>query len=545
MPHYYSMSREPIQLDLASDDVGVRFPGSAGPGEARRAARAMRPAVVRAAAMAPVRQFHRFVLLHEAGAAAAPVGTVVSALPRRAAAHVERTLPIFIERRSGLRLMGTEEVVVRFKPSAPSAKRRTLLDGLGLAVTKTSEFDPHAHVVVPTQLRRAARALDLANLLAEADDVVTYAAPNFLAEFRKTSVNDPLFPQQWHLRNTGQAGGTPHEDVRAPGAWALVGGGRPGIVIAIIDDGVSVTHPDLMPNIWRNPDRAAKDRHGRDFVNDTDRWNPNPKVFEAPYDSTALNDIHGTPCAGVAAAVGNNRKGGAGVAYGCTILPVKVFAASLAPVDRLADGIRYAARHADVLSCSWTSARHPDIESAVRDATTLGRRGRGAPLFAATGNDSAGEIGFPASHPSAFGVGASNDRGRRSRYSNHGRGIALVASSSDEDGGRPGITTTDVHLRSRGYSSGHYCDDFGGTSSATPLAAGVAALVLSANAELSWSQVGDILKATADKIGGAPAGYRRGYSTLYGHGRVNAEAAVRQALDRRRRSPAARRRRRA
>lgn len=540
MPHYYSMSREPIHLEVASDDVGVRFPGAAGPVEARRAARAMQPAVPRAAAVTPVRQFHRFVLLHDAGAAAAPVGTVVSALPRRAAARVERTLPVFVERGSGLRLVGTEEVVVRFKATAPAATRRKLLDGLGLVVTKTSEFDPRAHVVVPTELRRAARALDLANTLAEADDVVAYAAPNFLAEFRKTSVNDPLFGRQWHLRNTGQNGGTPHEDVRAPGAWALVGGGRRSIVIAIVDDGVSITHPDLEANIWRNPDRGAKDRHGRDFVNDRDRWNPNPKVFKRPYDDTDLNDIHGTPCAGVAAAVGDNRKGVVGVAYACTILPVKVFAASLAPMDRLADGIRYATRHADVLSCSWGSAPHPDLESAVRDATRLGRRGRGAPVFAATGNEYASAIGFPASHPAAFGVGASNDRGRRARYSNHGKGIAFVAPSDDGDTGRPGITTTDVHLRARGYASGYYCDDFGGTSSATPLAAGVAALVLSANPALSWSEVGGILKETADAIGGAQAGYRRGYSTLYGHGRVNAEAAVQRALSRRRSSRRAR-----
>jgi len=535
MPHYYSMSGEPIALDLASDDVGMRFPGAAGPIEARRAARAMRSPFPRAAAVPPVQQFHRFVLLHDAGAAAAPVGTIVSALPRRAATRVERTLPVFVERRSGLRLVGTEEVVVRFKPSAKAPTRRKLLDGLGLTVTKTSEFDANAHVVVPTELRRAARALDLANQLAEADDVVAYAAPNFLAEFRKNSVNDPLFARQWHLHNTGQAGGTANEDVRAPGAWALVGGGRAAIVVAIIDDGVAITHPDLKANIWRNPNRSARDRHGRDFVDDKDRWNPNPKVFEAPFDDTERNDIHGTPCAGVAAAVGNNRKGVSGVAYGCTILPVKVFAANFAPIDRLADGIRYATRHADVLSCSWDSARHPDIESAVRDATTLGRRGRGAPVFAATGNDNVSEIGFPASHPNAFGVGASNDRGRRSRYSNHGQGTAFVAPSSDEDNDRQGITTTDVPLRGRGYSSGDYCDDFGGTSSATPLAAGVAALVLSANGNLSWRDVGDILKKTADKIGGAPARYRSGYSRLYGHGRINAEAAVEQALSRRRR----------
>ncbi len=542
MPHYYSMSGEPITLDVAADDVGVRFAGAAGPLEARRTARAMRSPA--RAGVPPVRQFHRFMLLHDPGGAAAPVASVVNALPRRAAARVEQTLPVFVERRSGLRLVSTAEVVVRFKGSAGAATQRKLLDGLGLRVTKTSEFDRQAHVVVPTEVRRASRALDLANQLAEADDVVSYAAPNFLAEFRKTSVNDPLFGQQWHLFNSGRGGGTPNEDVRAPGAWALVGGGSADIVIAIIDDGVAITHPDLKANIWRNPRRSAKDRHGRDFVDDTDPWNPNPKVFEAPFDDTELNDIHGTACAGVAAAVGNNRKGVTGVAYGCTLLPVKVFAASLAPLDRLADGIRYATRHADVLSCSWGSASHPDLESAVRDATRLGRRGRGAPVFVATGNDNDAEIGFPASHPSAFGVGASNDRGRRSGYSNHGRGIAFVA-PSDDDGERQAITTTDVPLRGRGYASGAYCDDFGGTSSATPLAAGVAALVLSANRALSWDEVGDILEKTADKIGGPRAGYRAGYSALYGHGRVNAQAAVESALarGRRRKRASARRRR--
>jgi subtilisin family serine protease len=298
----------------------------------------------------------------------------------------------------------------------------------------------------------------------------------------------------------------------------------------VIDDGVDIRHSDLKSNIWTNPRKSAKDRHGRDFVNDRDKWNPRPKVFQPPFDDTELNDIHGTPCAGVIAAVG---KGVKGIAYGCTVLPVKVFAASLAPLDRIADGVRYAARHADVLSCSWGTAPHPDIESAIADAVTLGRRGKGAVVFVATGNEYDKAIGFPSNHPQAFGVGASNDRARRSKYSNYGKGIAFVAPSSDEDRGRNGITTTDVSSRQHGYSSGPYCDDFGGTSSATPLAAGIAALVLSANDALSWNEVGDILKETADKIGGARSYGRGGFSTQYGHGRVNAEAAVQAALSRR------------
>ena len=242
--------------------------------------------------------------------------------------------------------------------------------------------------MTPVSVQRASRALDLANQLAEADDLVEFAAPNFLAEVTKPQMNDPRFGSQWHLRNTGRRGGTAHEDVDAAGAWTLAGGGTPRTVIAIIDDGVDLDHPDLAPNIWTNPRRGARDRHGRDFVDDTDRWNPRPKVFNAPFDDTESNDIHGTPCAGVAAAAGNNRQGVAGIAWGCKLLAVKILAGpALAPYDRIADAIRYAARHADVLSCSWGVARHPDVESALADATSRGRRGRGAPVFAATGND--------------------------------------------------------------------------------------------------------------------------------------------------------------
>ena len=83
-----------------------------------------------------------------------------------------------------------------------------------------SEFDRSRKILVPSSVRRASRTLDLANQLVEADDLVSYAAPNFLAEVRKRAVNDPRFGQQWHLDNTGQPNGIAGEDVRALGAWA-------------------------------------------------------------------------------------------------------------------------------------------------------------------------------------------------------------------------------------------------------------------------------------------------------------------------------------
>ena len=542
MPHYYAASGNAIQLDEASDALGVRFDGKAGPAMAKKATRSVAQSVTRGTAQPPVAGFGRFMVLHDPRASLAPVETVINALPRRLAARVSRTMPVFVERKSQLRLVVTEQILASFKPQAPAAKVRKLLDGLGLRISGTSEFDATRKVLLPTSIRRASRSLDLANQLVEADDVVVFAAPNFLTEVRKGDVNDPRFRAQWHLDNTGQANGIALNDVRARGAWALVGGGKPSVVIAIVDDGIDLDHPDLKANIWNNPNRRARDRHGRDFSDDSDPFNPRPKVFNPPFDDTGTNDIHGTPCAGVAAAVGNNSRGVAGIAWNCRLMSVKMVAgADFAPNDRIADAIRYASKHAHVLSCSWGVPEHPDIESAIDYASSKGRRGRGAVVCVATGNEHASNVGFPSAHDKALGVGACNDRGRRSAYSNFGKGIDLVAPSDDDDGRRQGITTTDVHLRGKGYSNGAYCDDFGGTSSATPLVAGVAALVLCANPSLKGSEVREVLQSTADKIDRANGRYRDGFSLQYGFGRVNAEAAVESAKRRKTKGGAQRR----
>jgi subtilisin family serine protease len=218
----------------------------------------------------------------------------------------------------------------------------------------------------------------------------------------------------------------------------------------------------------------------------------------------------------------------AGIAYRSRILAVKIFGAdALAPNDRVADAIRYAGLHAQVLSCSWASPWNTDVEAAINDVVESGRGGKGCLVFCATGNENRSRIGFPARHQRAFGVGASNDQAKRASYSNFGQGIAFVAPSSDPGNDRQGIATTDVSRRNRGYNlRGAYTDDFGGTSSATPLAAGIAALVLSVNPSLTCQQARDILTSTADKIDRQGGNYQNGYSLKYGYGRLNAFNAV-------------------
>ena len=175
-----------------------------------------------------------------------------------------------------------------------------------------------------------------------------------------------------------------------------------------------------------------------------------PKSFHYPYDEMPGNDIHGTCCAGVVAAAGR-KNGASGIAPNCRILAVKIFHGDdLASDARVADAIRYAALHADILSCSWSGGHSPDVELAIQDAGTLGRNGRGAAIFCAAGNESGDPVGFPASHPDAIAIGASTDQAKLASYSNVGPQIWVVAPSS---GGVEGIFTTDVSLPEIGRAS--------------------------------------------------------------------------------------------
>lgn len=534
MPFIYSANRQKIELTLSADDIGVRFESQEVAPRAFRAARAAfstRAAFSNghAAPESLPRRFGRVMLLNHPGASRSSFATVRDALPSRMMRDVKRTLPVFTENESGLRVIATREVTVRFKPKTSEKQRQKALAGLKMTEDRASSFAARQFVVRPTEDIDETGILELANTLCEYDDLIEYAAPNFVSEYRKSAVpNDPRLNAQWHLNNTGAKGALAGEDVDALLAWRITPGVDPNVVIAIVDDGVDLDHRDLKRNIWVNPNPNAPDRNGRNFYDDD--FDPRPRHFNRPFDVTDFNDIHGTPCAGVAAAVGNNRQGVVGIAHRCKVLAVKIFGAdSIAPNDRVADSIRYAGMRAQVISNSWGGPPNPDLEAAINDVTRTGRGGKGCLVFCATGNENKRSIDFPSRYANAIAVGASNDLGKRSGYSNHGPGISFVA-PSDDDELRQGITTTDVSIRNRGYNlKGTYTDIFGGTSSATPLAAGIGALVLSVNPGLNWDEARDLLRATAEKIDPRGGNYQDGFSLKYGYGRLNAHQAVVQA----------------
>jgi subtilisin family serine protease len=442
-------------------------------------------------------------------------------------ADVERTLrdqgppALFRERSTGLVRMVRHEIVIRFKKEAAEATRRKILGIHGFQLRARNAFVPDQVVVHQPDRRRAgAQLIDVANDWAALDEVV-FATPNFVSQYRRSA---GPHPEQWHLENrAAHTGQLRDEDVDALAAWKITRG-SPKVAIAVLDDGVDVGHPALKANV-----KAG----GRDFFVPDDTSpefrDPRPKVFRYPYDDTAGNDIHGTPCAGVAAA--NGARGGAwGIAPRCKILPIKIFHADgLASDARVADAIRYAAAHAEVLSCSWGGVTSPDIELAVEDIGAA-RGGRGAPIFCAAGNSYGRPVDAPANHPDAIAVSASTDQGGRASYSNQGPEVWIAAPS---DGGVRGIFTVDVSYENRGYNLGRVSaggrdglstNDFGGTSSATPLAAGIGALILSVNPKLDRVELRGLLKESADRIG---TGYGSdGHSPRFGYGRVNAARAV-------------------
>jgi len=435
-------------------------------------------------------------------------------------------------------LILTDEIVVQFKPDLTRGVLRRLCRERGIVLVEPIPGLENGYLC---RVTRAAgeNALKVANRLYE-EGLALAAEPNFLRRLARRGdthgpaggrrgggrpgrgrviPNDPLFPKQWHLHNTGRNGARAGADVKALAAWEVTRGSR-RVTIAVIDDGFDLGHPDL------------RERGKIVSPYDFGQGDPDP--------SPGLADAHGTACAGVATAVGGDGVGVTGIAPRCRLMPIRI------PLDGLdeaaiARAFRWAAgRGADVISNSWgpadgTGVREPlplIVRAAIDQAVGKGRNGRGCVVCFAAGNgDEPVDLDGYGSYSKVIAVAATTDQDRRAWYSDYGKAISVAAPSS---GGRNGIWTTDVRGR-RGYNpQGDWTGEFGGTSAACPLVAGVAALVLSVNPRLTAAEVRQVLEATADKVD--PRGGRydaRGHSRYYGYGRVNAARAVREARDRR------------
>lgn len=341
----------------------------------------------------------------------------------------------------------------------------------------------------------------VANLTKRID--VKWCEPDMLSDYK---TDNPLYSRQYYLKNTGQLGGKQGIDINIEPAWESIQGGS-DVVVAIIDDGVDNNHEDMQGCVLNGYTAGGNNSAGAPC---------NP----SKYDSKP----HGIACAGLIGAL-NNNIGIRGIASGVKILPVNIFphyvavkdGSSSASNSEIANAINWTYNKADVLSCSWSGGTPSNaIVDAIGVVQKYGRKGKGAVVVFSAGNkrrtDISDSLSFPGSLKNVLTVGAIDQFGEKTDYSKFGSALNVVA---------PGeaIVTLD-RMDSLGYTYGNYFYGFGGTSAACPQVAGIAALMISKNRELTEKQIREIIQNTARDLGD------KGFDIKYGHGLVDAAAAI-------------------
>ncbi|WP_017718097.1 S8 family serine peptidase [Kamptonema formosum] len=454
----------------------------------------------------------------------------------------------------------TDEITVQFSEPVDETTRKAIAASVGCRELQPVGGISNAFIYQVTKLatenpiKIANRLAGRKEVLTAEPNIVTLAAPHYRPK-------DTLYPKQWYLHSSDgpEIAAGAHIDIEK--AWDITRGVR-SVVIAVADDSVDLNHPDFQGS---GKIVAPKDFKEKDFL-------PLPGAEE---------DNHGTACAGVAVAE-ETGTGIVGVAPGCALMPIRT--TGFLDDSAIEDLFNWATdRGASVISCSWgPSAVYFPLslrqKAALHRAATQGRNGKGCVIVFAAGNanrpttGTTDEQGWPKDalhgptkwlggfsvHPDAITVSACTSLNKKAAYSNWGPTVSVCAPSNNAPPGiwlqetgyvstppeirtalaGEGIFTTD-RLGAAGYDPGDYTGYFGGTSSATPVVAGVAALILSANPDLTALEVKQILQNTADKIidpapdpqlGNSLGTYdENGHSQWFGYGKVNAFKAVQTA----------------
>jgi subtilisin family serine protease len=427
-----------------------------------------------------------------------------------------RVLPTFRDR-LGRVVAASGRLVVKAPSAAERDRAEALTKDRGASTPRRMKLPGALYVIEHADAWRALEslaALRAEGIVAEADMIRHYES--------RYVPDDPRFDDQWHLLNDGtldESAGDPTTsvDARVSEAWDITLG-DPQIIVAINDDGVDLDHPDFAGRL--EPELSY------------------PSDWKALI-GQGLFGGHGTSVAGVAAAGADDAVGGAGVCPACRVLPHRLGESNQIGGFQLSD-IQIAQGFeaqvdagAAVINNSWgyglgdptfsdASLPVPPLAMVVSAsfdyAETMGRSGLGTVIVFAAGNHNQ-ELDPNGTHPLTVAVAAVGDVGTKAYYSAFGAEVTVAAPSN---GGIGGITTASA--------GGGQTESFGGTSSASPLVAGLAGLVLSANSALTAAEVRDILQQSAtaiDPIFGAYDG--NGRSVYYGAGMVNAYVAVQLA----------------
>ncbi len=339
--------------------------------------------------------------------------------------------------------------------------------------------------------------------------------------------NDLYYPNQWYLSK-----------ISANKAWSKINS-SPDVIIAVIDSGVDIDHPDLVNNIWQNKNEIAGtgvDNDGNGFIDDINGWDfvnnvsdPRPKFLDKWTESGAS---HGTLVAGIIAASGNNEIGIAGISWKAQIMPLKAF--NDRGEGRVSDIIRaidYATNNgAHIINLSFMNF---DYSEALQDAIARAHNA-GVIIVSAAGNDLGMGQGYNTSekpiYPACYdgklpgenmviGVAATDALDQKSTFSAYGTNCIDISAPGISFFGliAKGANLEDSNLLYDGYWSG--------TSMAAPLVSGTLALIMQANPELSRHEVVSILFASTDNINNVNPEYQN----MLGNGRLNVDRAVSMA----------------
>ncbi|MBV6623279.1 MAG: S8 family serine peptidase [Rivularia sp. (in: Bacteria)] len=453
-----------------------------------------------------------------------------------------------------------DQITIEFDMRVDSARINTIAAKFGLILYKAIDGLPNTFAFKVSE-QATQNPIKITNRLQGLPEVVA-SEPNIIihqASYYKP--RDPLYFQQWYLNHNGGNQLAYGSHISVEKAWDITRGVR-SVTVAVVDDSFDLNHPDFMGS---GKIVAPLDLKDKDFL-------PMPAQKQPS---------HGTACAGIAIAE-ENGTGISGIAPGCAFMPIRT--SGFLDDESIEAIFDWAIeKGASVISCSWgASAVYFPLSlrqrAAITRAATKGRNGLGCIILFAAGNANrpingtvyergwvknivAGKTrwlsGF-AVHPDAIAVSASTSLNKKAAYSNWGTNISLCAPSNNAQPGMwfeqtgfvysqpaiaaslpgKGMFTTD-QLGAAGYTKGDFTAYFGGTSSATPVVAGVAALILSVNPDLTVVQVKRILEETADKIvdleADAQLGLRygsyddNGHSKWFGYGKVNALSAVKAA----------------
>ena len=424
-----------------------------------------------------------------------------------------------------------EIVVVFSKPLTKSAFAK-LLAKYALNIVETRDNNTYILAVSaqsPNPLKVAMALQKLKN--------ISWAEPDFdttLDNYAFAVPKDNLMSHAWHIQNLGAIPDNTWSirkgaDAKVMDAWRRLDGlGASSITIAVIDNGFDASHPDL------------KDKIVKPF----DLWNQTANLLQGDARFT-----HGTPCASVALGA-SNGVGMVGAAPNARFMPLNGTSFELRATEQM---FNYCVQNgADIISCSWGTTEqqfglNPLKEAAIAQAARQGRGGKGCVIVFAAGNENLEYVNYYSTHPDVICVAATTSQDVHADYSNRGPQVWVAAPSNGDwpitaarawwDAGETD-QTGEFKYWMDGKSRGSQYKHFGGTSSATPLVAGICALILTANPNLSAAEVKDVLKVTADKVGD-PSAYVNGRSLTLGWGRVNADKAVAEAIRRKSGSGAA------